>query len=100
MTIFCGWKSGNGWLCGAEGSNGIGGWKVTVSFTSFRMTAKNKQRQLKTAIAELCALDGAGADGDGGGVFEALHRCVGYAGEEENREDCGDLPGGVVAFFD
>jgi len=44
-------------------------------------------------------LDGAGAGGDWSGLLEALHCCVGYAGEKEDREDYGDLPWGVVAFF-
>jgi hypothetical protein len=37
--------NGDGWVFGAEGLNGIGGWKVSGSFTPFRMTAKNRQPQ-------------------------------------------------------
>jgi len=47
----------------------------------------------------LCALDRAGAGGDGDGLFEALHHGVGYAGEEEDGQEYGDLPRGVVSFF-
>ena len=47
-----------------------------------------------------CGLDGTLASGDGNVFFEALHCCVGYAGEKKDRKDCGDLPWGVVAFFD
>jgi hypothetical protein len=35
-----GWdkSTGNGWCVGLEGSNGMGEWNVSGSFTSFRMT--------------------------------------------------------------